>query len=600
MLLSALAVIYISTPETYAATEAALANTYYVVQSDIETDTNAQQLGNSLVNALVIVSVICGLTFFIVILYKYNCTKCLTGYMVLAMGLLLGYLAAVMFQVFLERYTIYLDKVTFILIMYNFALVGVISIFLGGPASPIRIVPVYMNQIYLVIVSVIVAWQLSHFDPWTAWVLLVLLAFYDLFAVLTPCGPLKALVNLMHRENAPDMPGLLYEASLSNNNNSNNNYNTNNNNNRQRRRQQQQQRRQPQQQSSNNANANDNNRTTDTSPMVQSEQHQTHNSSGSDSNNSTPIPPHTFESSATTVTRTTTPTNAMTPQTVTTIAHNIDNANVHNTCNIDNEAAVGGTVYDVDTGEPSSLYYTTTTTSDANEVAQQPLIHTANHTALIPLALAKLYKLPYRFDPQPPWITPRGRHNPPDNTATIGAESIVYTPAQLHELVEVVFHHGGRIVPTISLDTPAAELYRRTQLEDQYQTRYTVIDAHGVHKRVLFVNEVDGRVFEDLREENMRNERRERVRNSIKLGLGDFIFYSILVSKAALYSYTTFVVCTLAVLSGLGMTLLLLAMYGQALPALPISILLGVIFYVITRFCIEPAIEAMYLSRVYA
>jgi presenilin 1 len=59
-------------------------------------------------------------------------------------------------------------------------------------------------------------------------------------------------------------------------------------------------------------------------------------------------------------------------------------------------------------------------------------------------------------------------------------------------------------------------------------------------------------------------------------------------------------VCTLAVLSGLGMTLLLLAMYGQALPALPISILLGVLFYVITRFCIEPAIEAMYISRVYA
>ena len=41
-----------------------------------------------------------------------------------------------------------------------------------------------------------------------------MLAFYDLCAVLTPCGPLKALVNLMSKDNAPSMPGLLYEAQL--------------------------------------------------------------------------------------------------------------------------------------------------------------------------------------------------------------------------------------------------------------------------------------------------------------------------------------------------------------------------------------------------
>ena len=41
-----------------------------------------------------------------------------------------------------------------------------------------------------------------------------MLAMYDLCAVLTPCGPLKALVNLMSEEGAPEMPGLLYEAEL--------------------------------------------------------------------------------------------------------------------------------------------------------------------------------------------------------------------------------------------------------------------------------------------------------------------------------------------------------------------------------------------------
>lgn len=47
---------------------------------------------------------------------------------------------------------------------------------------------------------------------------------------------------------------------------------------------------------------------------------------------------------------------------------------------------------------------------------------------------------------------------------------------------------------------------------------------------------------------------------------GDFIFYSVLVSKAALYSFATFASCFLVVLAGLGGTLVLLAVYKKALP----------------------------------
>ena len=82
-------------------------------------------------------------------------------------------------------------------------------------------------------------------------------------------------------------------------------------------------------------------------------------------------------------------------------------------------------------------------------------------------------------------------------------------------------------------------------------------------------------------------------RNSIRLGLGDFIFYSVLVAKAAEYSFATFAACTLVILAGLGGTLVLLSVYHHALPALPISIFLGVIFYLLTRFFVEPWIEAV-------
>lgn len=84
-----------------------------------------------------------------------------------------------------------------------------------------------------------------------------------------------------------------------------------------------------------------------------------------------------------------------------------------------------------------------------------------------------------------------------------------------------------------------------------------------------------------------------------RLGLGDFIFYSILVAKAALYSWTTFSACTLSIITGLGLTLLMLAVRGHALPALPISIFLGVVFYLITRYVVEPFVEQVFIEQTY-
>ncbi|EFJ20409.1 hypothetical protein SELMODRAFT_65341, partial [Selaginella moellendorffii] len=74
----------------------------------------------------------------------------------------------------------------------------------------------------------------------------------------------------------------------------------------------------------------------------------------------------------------------------------------------------------------------------------------------------------------------------------------------------------------------------------------------------------------------------------IKLGLGDFIFYSVLVGRAAMFDLMTVWACYLAIVAGLGATLALLAVWRRALPALPISISLGVVFYFLTRLVLEP------------
>lgn len=86
---------------------------------------------------------------------------------------------------------------------------------------------------------------------------------------------------------------------------------------------------------------------------------------------------------------------------------------------------------------------------------------------------------------------------------------------------------------------------------------------------------------------------------AIKLGLGDFIFYSVLVGRAAMYDMLTVFSCYIAIISGLGMTLVWLAVTHHALPALPISIAMAVLFYFVSRFVMEPVILPMTFNLVY-
>eukprot|EP01064_Diplonema_japonicum_P035555 TRINITY_DN7752_c0_g2_i1.p1 TRINITY_DN7752_c0_g2~~TRINITY_DN7752_c0_g2_i1.p1 ORF type:complete len:476 (+),score=60.81 TRINITY_DN7752_c0_g2_i1:84-1511(+) len=73
-----------------------------------------------------------------------------------------------------------------------------------------------------------------------------------------------------------------------------------------------------------------------------------------------------------------------------------------------------------------------------------------------------------------------------------------------------------------------------------------------------------------------------------KLGLGDFIFYSLLVGRAAVFGYIPWVSSFVGVLTGLCLTLFALATLKRPLPALPSSIFLGIIFAFTSRYILEP------------
>lgn len=88
-------------------------------------------------------------------------------------------------------------------------------------------------------------------------------------------------------------------------------------------------------------------------------------------------------------------------------------------------------------------------------------------------------------------------------------------------------------------------------------------------------------------------------RTGVKLGLGDFVFYSVLVGRAALYDMLTVFTSFISIITGLFGTLILLALFEKPLPALPVSIALGTIFYFLTRLFMVPFAMSNALQEIF-
>jgi len=176
-----------------------------IAYTEQESDSTGTKLWKSLINALIVLAAILVTTVIFVILYKYRCLKIIYGWLITSSMIMLAAFGGGFFYLMLTAWNVPMDVITYLFLLWNFSVVGILAIFWHGATK--------INQAYLVIISGLLAIFFTRLPEWTTFAILAVIAIYDIVAVLSPCGPLKMLVETAQQRQEP-IPALLYNASV--------------------------------------------------------------------------------------------------------------------------------------------------------------------------------------------------------------------------------------------------------------------------------------------------------------------------------------------------------------------------------------------------
>lgn len=483
-----------------------------------DTDSAGQKLGGALLNAIIFMAVIAGMTFVLFLLFKWGCYKLIYGYMGFAMLNIFFFFTGALVLQLLRQIGLHMDLFSLAFLLFNFSVLGILSLF-------VMPVPLLLKQSYTVWVGICVAYIFTHIPEWTSWVLLVIMALYDLAAVLLPGGPLKILVELAI-ERQQELPALIYESRPT-----------------QRPYQRGMWRRQPPTGSS-SSNAADGS----SSAAVGSGSGLAHVAvaggggvlageivSGSGGS------PNVFARVALLGDqqhRSSWDEAAASPQ----VSQELALAGSSSSGGGGSGNAAGGG------GRFGSARRRGSGNGDRSGGGAVPLAE--------------------------------GREEQGEDVAVEQQQLLLLQQEQQRS--DAAWH--SRPAAAAAAAAGAAGDKGRGPLGEGMEDGPAAAADSGQPGS----SSSDGG-------EGSEGE----LPDGIKLGLGDFIFYSMLVGRAAMYDMMTVFASYIAVISGLGITLMLLALYRKALPALPVSIALGVLFYFLTRLVMEPFVVPLSLNMAY-
>lgn len=171
----------------------------------------ATTIANNIILVGSFVGLIVLVTLIMLVIFHMQWFGCLNYYFYVPTAIVMGLLTPAYFKECLMALNWFaIDLITVLLISWNFTALGMIAIFniyVGAPLS--------LQQFYLIHNSAILATIfIYHLPGWAPWLLLIALIVWDLFAVLTPCGPLNLLLDMAEREGVVDMPGIVYSTDV--------------------------------------------------------------------------------------------------------------------------------------------------------------------------------------------------------------------------------------------------------------------------------------------------------------------------------------------------------------------------------------------------
>lgn len=141
-------------------------------------------------------------TFLVVWLYKNGRVRVIQYWLYAAVFVIFGYVGGLYTYDFCRSRCVNIDWITLVLAIWNFAATGLVAVFGRAPRM--------INQAYLIVMSALMAYVFRSLPDYAVWIILALLVLWDLFAVLSPWGPLGMLVKIA-RDRGDELPALVYD-----------------------------------------------------------------------------------------------------------------------------------------------------------------------------------------------------------------------------------------------------------------------------------------------------------------------------------------------------------------------------------------------------